>query len=80
MGIGWTPKLFDTTIVAATVVQIVNTDLHTTSLSTEYNEIPSGYTVPTNTNAQGTQTLPVTYARSGQILTTYMQVPALEWL
>lgn len=66
----WTAKSFSTTIVAATVVQIINTDLHSTSLSTQYNEIPAGYTVPTNTNAQGTQTVDIIYFRSDQRFTT----------
>ena len=64
--------MFATTIIAATVVEVVNTDDDTTSLSTEYNDIPAGYTIPTNTNAQGTQTFPVTYQRFGQNLTTTM--------
>ncbi|KAK7885757.1 hypothetical protein LTR67_010109 [Exophiala xenobiotica] len=71
----WTAQSFSTTIVAATVVEIVNTDLHTTSLSTQYNEIPAGYTIPTNTNAQGTQTVEVVYARSDQSLTTDVAFP-----
>lgn len=66
----WVQKEFTTTITAATVVKIVNTDLHTTRLSTIHNKIPDGYTVPTNTNAEGTQTVDVTYTRSGKVLTT----------
>ncbi|KAK5347041.1 hypothetical protein LTR61_009206 [Exophiala xenobiotica] len=71
----WTAQSFSTTIVAATVVEIVNTDLHTTSLSTQYNDIPAGYTIPTNTNAQGTQTVELVYARSDQSLTTDVAFP-----
>ncbi|KIW23719.1 uncharacterized protein PV07_11897 [Cladophialophora immunda] len=71
----WAPQDFTTTIVAATVVQIVNTDLHVTRLSTVYNELPAGYTVPTNTNAQGTQTVPVAYVRTGKTLTTDVAFP-----
>ncbi|KAK5060093.1 hypothetical protein LTR84_009977 [Exophiala bonariae] len=71
----WTAKSFSTTIVAATVVQIINTDLQITSLSTQYNEIPAGYTVPTNTNAQGTQTVAITYYRSDQRFTTTAAFP-----
>jgi hypothetical protein len=66
----WTPRYFSTTIVAATVVQIVNTDLDTTRTTTVFNELPAGYTAPTNTNAQGTQTVQVTYLRSGTLSTT----------
>ena len=68
--LNWAAQHFTATIVAATVVQVVNTDLHTTRLSTVYNELPAGYTVPTNTNAQGTQTVPVVYVRTGKTLTT----------
>lgn len=68
----WSAKTFSTTIVAATVVEIVNTDLHTTKVSTIYNELPAGYTVPKNTNSQGTQTVQVIYTRTGKTLTTDM--------
>lgn len=68
----WRAKSFSTTITAATIVQIVNTDLHSTRLSTIYNKIPAGYTVPTNTNEKGTQTVALAYRRTGKLLTTKM--------
>lgn len=70
MQVKWEESLFSTTITAATVITIVNTDLSTTRYSTVYNELPAGYTLPTNTNADGTQTVLVTYSRTGQELTT----------
>ncbi|KAJ9663344.1 hypothetical protein H2198_000861 [Neophaeococcomyces mojaviensis] len=73
--LAWSGKTFSTTITAATVIQIVNTELHTTRLSTIYNKIPAGYTVPTNTNEQGTQTVQVTYSRTGRTLTTAIAFP-----
>jgi hypothetical protein len=59
-----------TTITAATVVQIVNTDLDTTRFSTIHNQLPSGYQLPTNTNEQGTHTELVTYIRHGEVSIT----------
>ncbi|EXJ56042.1 hypothetical protein A1O7_08973 [Cladophialophora yegresii CBS 114405] len=71
----WMPKSFSSTIVAATVVKIVNTDQDTTRLSNIYNEIPAGYTVSTNTNTQGMQTLLLTYYRTGKTLTSTIAFP-----
>jgi len=70
--LNWTPRYFDTTIVAATVVEVINTDVDATRVTTIYNEIPAGYTIPTNTNSLGTQTVQVTYLRTGKTLTTEM--------
>jgi len=70
--ITWAPLQFSTTIVAATVIEIINTDVHTTRLSTISNDLPSSYIPPTDTNAQGTRTTQVTYTRTGRVLTTDM--------
>ncbi|KIW95868.1 uncharacterized protein Z519_02932 [Cladophialophora bantiana CBS 173.52] len=73
----WTPRAFDTTIVAATVVQVINTDLDTTKTSTVFNKLPAGYTIPTNTNAKGTQTVEVTYWSTGKMHTTDIAFPTV---
>jgi len=67
--IDWAPMYLTTTIVAATVIQVINTVAHTTSLTTIHNKIPAGYTIPTETNAQGTRTAQIAYTRFGSTLT-----------
>jgi len=60
----WTPYTITGTIIAATVVEIVNTADDITRTTTIFNDLPSDYTYPP-TNADGTQTRLVTYTRSG---------------
>lgn len=57
--------IFNTTIVAATVVAIINTNANTTRYSTIFNKLPSGYELP-ETNAAGTHTAKVSYTRGGK--------------
>lgn len=60
---------FSTTIVAATVIEIINTASNTTRTTTVYNELPDGLTVP-STNAAETHIEQIVYTRSGEELTT----------
>ena len=65
---GWSAIETGTTLTAATIIEIINTDLGTTRTTTIYNDnirLPS-------TNAQGTRTQLVTYTRDGEVLTTKM--------
>ncbi|EEP79553.1 predicted protein [Uncinocarpus reesii 1704] len=70
----WYPHMFSSTIVAATVVKIVNTVAGTTRTSTIYNDLPSGYTLPP-TNEDGTQVATVTYSQQGSTKTTVLAFP-----
>jgi hypothetical protein len=67
----WTPYTFSTTIVAATVVEIIDTVVQTTRTTTIFNKLPSDYTRP-ETNAAGTQVQTITFKRSGQVQTTVL--------
>jgi hypothetical protein len=64
----WQPMNFSTTIVAATVTEIVDLQSNTTTITTNYNELPSGYTLPP-TNQAGTHVEQVTDFRSGREIT-----------
>ncbi|KAI9766723.1 MAG: hypothetical protein M1840_006367 [Geoglossum simile] len=70
----WDQLTFNTTIVAATVIEIVNTEDSTTKTTTVFNKLPGGYTLPPM-NSQGTQVATITYSRTGSILTTVLAFP-----
>ncbi|EER27211.1 hypothetical protein CPC735_025470 [Coccidioides posadasii C735 delta SOWgp] len=70
----WYPMEFSTTVVAATVIEIVNTLVGTTRTSTISNDLPSGYTPPA-TNDDGTQVTTVTYSQQGTTKTTVLAFP-----
>ncbi|PMD53223.1 uncharacterized protein K444DRAFT_635575 [Hyaloscypha bicolor E] len=72
---GWEQKNFNTTIVAATVVTIVNTNLQTSRLTTIFNALLAGYTLPP-TNSDGTVIQRITYTTLGQVLTTELAFPS----
>ncbi|KAF2470126.1 uncharacterized protein BDR25DRAFT_153922, partial [Lindgomyces ingoldianus] len=76
----WYPYTFTETIIAATLVVIVNTVYNTTKTSLRLNEIPSGYVLP-DVNAGGTHVTTVTYTRSGKVITTDLAFPTrfLRW-
>lgn len=65
----WTTKSATATVTAATVVEIVNTDLDTTRTSTIFND---DVELPTSTNSDGTVTQVVTYTYKGEVSTTEM--------
>jgi hypothetical protein len=67
----WTAYTITETLVAATVIEIVNTLAGTTRTTTIFNDLPAGYTLPP-TNAEGTHVQTVTYTRSGASLTTVL--------
>lgn len=60
---------FNTTLVAATVVEIVNTVSKTTRTTTILNQLPSGNNLAP-TNSAGTHTEKVTYTRLGKAVST----------
>lgn len=69
----WLPASVNTTIVAATVVTVFDAQAETSTVTTIYNDLPDGYTTPTNRNSGGTQTTRVTVKdRNGVVLTTDM--------
>ncbi|KAI1977662.1 hypothetical protein LOZ53_003581 [Ophidiomyces ophidiicola] len=70
----WFPMPISTTIVAATIVKIVNTVKGTTRTSTIYNSLPSGYTLPP-TNSDGKQVSTLTYTQQGLAKTTVLTFP-----
>ncbi|KAH8745644.1 hypothetical protein F5882DRAFT_235195, partial [Hyaloscypha sp. PMI_1271] len=72
---GWEQKNFNTTIVAATVVTIVNTNLQTSRLTTIFNALPTGYTLPP-TNSDGTVIQRIIYTTLGQVLTSELAFPS----
>ncbi|KAF2267580.1 hypothetical protein CC78DRAFT_419641, partial [Lojkania enalia] len=70
----WYPYSFTESIIAATLIVIVNTIYNTTTTSLKLAELPSGYTLPP-TNADGTHVSMVTYPRSGNVETTAVAFP-----
>ncbi|KAH9208077.1 hypothetical protein DL95DRAFT_312527, partial [Leptodontidium sp. 2 PMI_412] len=72
---GWEQRMVNTTIVAATVVTIVNTNANTSRVTTLFNSLPDGYTLPP-TNSEGTVTQRITYTRFGQTLSTDLAFPS----
>jgi hypothetical protein len=67
----WVPKVYTASEKTGTmmVVQVINTVLNTTSISTIGEHLPPGYTPPP-TNAGGTRIANVTYKHHGTLLTT----------
>ena len=65
----WVTKTATATVTAATVVEIIDTDLDTTRTTTIFNDAVD---LPTSTNSDGTVTQVVTYTREGKELTTEM--------
>jgi len=56
----WTQRQIVTTIVAATVVFVVNDMTNSTRTTTVFNTNLHGYTLPTDVNADGTRTIAIT--------------------
>ena len=67
----WTPYSITGSVVAATVIDIVNTLEDTTRTTTIFDVLPSGYSLPP-TNADGTHVQSITYTRLGASVTTVL--------
>jgi hypothetical protein len=67
----WVEVTPTTTILAGTVVEIINTGDGTTRTSTILDPIPTGYTVP-QTDTAGTRITEITYSRDGSVFSTVM--------
>ncbi|KAF2729381.1 hypothetical protein EJ04DRAFT_390805, partial [Polyplosphaeria fusca] len=70
----WQPLYFTETVIAATLVVVVNTKYNITSTSLKLNELPSGYTQP-DVNAKGTHVTTIRYPRSSTTEQTILAFP-----